>query len=210
MRLRNVKNSHVIINSSKYVIQEPETYKGKWNKVFNNNNLINIEIGMGKGDFIITLALNNPNINYIGIEKYTSVIVRAVQKLEKLEINNLKLINIDAMNIENIFSKEINLIYINFSDPWPKKRHEERRLTSSTFLGKYEKIFKNKKTIYQKTDNENLFIYSLESLSKYGYILNNISFDLHNSNIINSAMTEYEKKFLKESKKIYYLEAYKD
>ncbi len=210
MRLRNVKNAEDIINKSIYFVSNPKEYKNKWNKVFDNNNPINIEIGMGKGDFIINMAINNPNINYIGIEKYTSVIARAIQKLEDLNINNLKLINIDAINIDNIFSKEINSIYINFSDPWPKARHENRRLTSSIFLEKYDKIFKNKKVIYQKTDNEDLFIYSQDSLIKKGYILKNVSLDLHNSNIENSVMTEYEKKFLKENKKIYYLEAYKD
>ena len=210
MRLRNVKNAEDIINKSIYFVNNPKEYKKKWYKVFNNNNPINIEIGMGKGDFIINMALNNPNINYIGIEKYTSVIVRAIQKLENIDINNLKLINIDAININDIFYKETSAIYINFSDPWPKARHENRRLTSSIFLEKYENIFKKGKTIYQKTDNEDLFIYSQESLIKNGYILKNISNNLYNSDIQNNVATEYEKKFVSENISIYYLEAYKD
>lgn len=210
MRLRNVKNAEDIINKSIYFINNPKEYKEKWNKVFNNNNPINIEIGMGKGDFIINMAINNPNNNYIGIEKYTSVIVRAIQKLENININNLKLINIDAINIEDIFHEEIDKIYINFSDPWPKARHENRRLTSNIFLEKYENIFKKGKKIYQKTDNKDLFIYSQDSLIKNGYILKNISYDLYNSNIQNNVATEYEKKFVGENKSIYYLEAYKD
>lgn len=210
MRLRNVKNAEDIISRSIYFINNPKEYKKQWNKVFNNNNPINIEIGMGKGDFIINMAINNPNYNYIGIEKYTSVIARAIQKLENININNLKLINIDAINIEDIFYKEIDKIYINFSDPWPKARHENRRLTSNIFLEKYENIFKKHKIIYQKTDNKDLFIYSQDSLIKNGYILKNISYDLYNSDIQNNVATEYEKKFVGENKSIYYLEAYKD
>ena len=123
MRLKHIKNADIIINKSKYLVSNPEMYKGKWNTLFKNNNKIEIEIGTGKGKFIISKAINNPNINYIGIEKYDSPLVSAVKKLEELEINNLKLICFDAFNINDIFDREIDKIYLNFSDPWPKKRH---------------------------------------------------------------------------------------
>ena len=145
MRLKNVKGANEIIIKGKYYIQTPEENISKWNKIFNNNNPIYIEIGMGKGDFIIENAIKYPNINFIGIEKYDSVIVRAIQKSNELELNNLKIIRKDAININNIFKKEIERIYLNFSDPWPKDRHAKRRLTSPIFLTKYDDIFKNKK-----------------------------------------------------------------
>ena len=164
---------------------------------------------MGKGDFIIEMALNNPNINFIGIEMFDSVIVRACQKLEKLELNNLKLIRMDANKIEDVFDEEINIIYLNFSDPWPKNRHEKRRLTSNVFLKKYDKIFKNKCIIYQKTDNIELFSYSINSLSGYGYTLKNVTLDLYNNMIEGNVETEYEKRFVSKNIKILRLEAYK-
>ena len=157
MRLKNVKNASEIISKSSYVVLNPEDNKGKWNSVFKNNNPIDVEIGMGKGDFIIGMAKKYPNVNFIGIEMFDSVIVRAVQKLDMKDIPNLKLIRVDANEIESIFDKEINTIYLNFSDPWPKKRHAKRRLTSDSFLKKYDKIFKGKKKIIQKTDNIGLF-----------------------------------------------------
>lgn len=134
MRLKHIKDADKIINKSNYIIENPEEYKGKWNKLFNNDNNIEIEIGTGKGKFIIEKALQNSNINFIGIEKYDSPLVSAVKKLEELDINNLRLICYDAFTIDNIFDKEISKIYLNFSDPWPKKRHTKRRLTSSRFL----------------------------------------------------------------------------
>lgn len=121
MRLRKVKNAQNIIDESQYIIKKPEIYKGNYKNVFENDNPIYIEVGMGKGDFIIENALKNPEINFIGIEKFDSVMVRAVQKLEEYDIPNLKLIKIDALNIDNIFYKEISCLYLNFSDPWPKK-----------------------------------------------------------------------------------------
>ena len=210
MRLKNVKNAKEIIEKSNYIVFEPSKYKGKWSKVFNNNNPIEIEIGMGKGDFIIGMAKLHPNINFIGIEMYDSVIVRAVQKLENEEISNLKLIRMDAGNIEDVFYKEIDKIYLNFSDPWPKDRHEKRRLTSQVFLKKYDDIFKNNKTIIQKTDNEKLFLYSIESLENYGYKLKNVTKDLYNNMIKDNIKTEYEKRFNEKGIKICRLEAYKD
>ena len=208
MRLRNVKNAKEIVSNSKYVISNPKEYKGKYNELFNNNKPICLEIGMGKGDFIINMALQHPDINYIGLEKYQSIVVRAVEKLEKLEINNLKLICIDALELRDIFAKEIDTIYLNFSDPWPKKRHAKRRLTSNTFLPIYDGIFKGLKRIVQKTDNVSLFEYSIVSLSNYGYRIVDISLDLHNTDKEN-VMTEYERKFSSLGVKINYLEAQK-
>lgn len=212
MRLRNVKNKDEIMKNSTLLIENPSEYKGNWKKIFNNNNPIHIEIGMGKGDFIMEKANRYPNINFIGIEKFDSVIARAIEKIEGQDIipNNLKLIRIDAKLIEEIFVNEIDKIYLNFSDPWPKKRHSERRLTSSTFLRKYESIFKKDFEIIMKTDNISLFEYSLESFSKNGYILEKVSLDLHNSDIENNIMTEYEKKFVEKNIKINYLVAKKN
>ena len=209
MRLKNVKNAKNIVNSSNYIVENPEEHKGNWNKVFDNDKEIYIEIGMGKGDFIIGMAKLYPNINFIGIEMFDSVMARAVQKLEEENIPNLKLIRMDANEIENVFDKEIDRIYLNFSDPWPKNRHSKRRLTSHTLLSKYDSVFKGKKIIMQKTDNIDLFAFSIESLSTYGYTLKNVTLDLVNNPIENNVETEYEKKFKAIDKKICRLEAYK-
>lgn len=195
MRLKNVKGAKDIIESSPYLILNPEQYKGNYQKLFNNNNPIYIEIGMGKGDFIINNALKYPDINFIGIEKFDSVIVRAIQKLENIKISNLKLIRFDAMGIEQIFDKEIDLLYLNFSDPWPKERHAKRRLTSPIFLEKYNNIFKNNKKIIMKTDNRKLFEYSIISLTNNGYHINDISLDLYKDDVKDNIPTEYEKRF---------------
>lgn len=209
MRLRNVKNKETIMEKSKFLIRDEENYRGKWNSVFKNNNPIEIEIGTGKGNFIIEKALTNPNINYIGIERYDSVIVRALERIPDF-VTNLKLIRMNAIDIDKIFDKEVYTIYLNFSDPWPKKRHALRRLTSKVFLEKYEEIFKGEKNIYQKTDNQNLFEYSIINLTNYGYKIEDISLDLHNSQIEGNIETEYEKKFSENGNKIYYLHAKKD
>ena len=208
MRLKNVKGANEIIVKGKYYVDNPSEYKGNWNKVFNNNNPIHIEIGMGKGDFIIESAKRYPNINFIGIEKYDSVIVRAIQKSNELELSNLRLIRMDAIDLENIFLKEVDLIYLNFSDPWPKERHAKRRLTSPIFLSIYDKVFKGDKRIIMKTDNINLFNYSLESLTLYGYdiVYKTNALDCLDSNNI---MTEYESKFYNKGIKINKLEAIK-
>ena len=209
MRLKNIKGASEKILKGKYFINNPSEYKGKWNKLFNNSNPIYIEIGMGKGKFIIKNAIENPNINYIGIEMYDSVILRAVEKTNDLELNNLYLIRMDARLINDIFNKEIDLIYLNFSDPWPKERHAKRRLTSPIFLERYDSIFKNSKHIIMKTDNKDLFNYSVESLKEYGYNINDISYDLHKDK--NSIITtEYEDKFTNMGIKINYLDATKE
>ena len=205
MRLKHIKDADKIINKSAYIIENPEEYKGKWNKLFNNENNIEIEIGTGKGKFIIEKAIQNPNINFIGIEKYDSPLVSAVKKLEELDINNLRLICYDALNIENIFDREISKIYLNFSDPWPKKRHTKRRLTSDRFLEKYDLIFKDTKRIEMKTENDDLFEYSCESLTNYGYKI--IEKD---TNHISNITTEYEDKFRNIGKNINYINVVKD
>lgn len=208
MRLRNVKNKEMIIDSCDILIKDPASFKGKWLSLFDNTNPIYIEIGMGKGDFIIENAKKYPNINFIGIEKYDSVIVRAIEKLPE-SINNLKFVKMDARNIEEIFDREIDRIYLNFSDPWPKDRHARRRLTSKEFLDRYENLFKNQKEIHQKTDNRGLFEFSIQSLVNNDYKIEDISLDLHNSNRDNIIMSEYEKKFVKNNNTIYYLVAKK-
>lgn len=209
MRLRKVKNAQNIINESQYIIKEPENYKGNYKTIFKNDNPIHIEVGMGKGDFIIENALKNPNINFIGIEKFDSVMVRAVQKLEEYNIPNLKLIKIDALDIDNIFDKEISCLYLNFSDPWPKKRHTNRRLTSEVFLSKYDSIFKDIDRIVMKTDNRHLFEYSIKSFTDYGYKINDMSLDLHSDNKLDNIETEYERKFASKGMVIYYMEVTK-
>ena len=205
MRQRNVKNKKEIIESSKYYIENPNDFKGKWKDVFQNNNPIHVEIGMGKGKFIIETALKYKNINFIGIEKFDSILALALKKID-LEIPNLKMIRLDANNIEDIFSKEIDCIYLNFSDPWPKKRHEKRRLTSFNFLEKYDSIFKNDNHIIMKTDNKDLFLYSIKSFNNYVYYIENITFDLKKENDLENIMTEYEEKFTKLNNPIYKIE----
>lgn len=205
MRLRNVKKAKERLEVSEHVIKEPFLYRGKWQEFFKNKNPIHVEIGVGKGAFITTLAKNNSNINYVGIEKYDSVLVKALDKIENLA--NLKLLRVDANIIDEIFaSGEISLIYLNFSDPWPKKRHVKRRLTSPVFLEKYIKILKSDGEIHLKTDNEKFFEYSLKSLSKYFYF-KKVSLDLYSEDLKDNIMTEYEDKFVKMEKKIYKLEA---
>lgn len=209
MRLRNVTGAKEIIENSSYIILNPKEYRGKYKNLFGNNNPIYIEIGMGKGDFIIENAKRNPSINFIGIEKFDSVMVRAVQKLEDTNIPNLKLIKIDALEISEVFDKEISLIYLNFSDPWPKARHAKRRLSSEIFLQKYDLIFKNKKSIVMKTDNRGLFEYSIKSFTDYGYKINDISLNLYEDDIKNNIPTEYETRFHNRGCLIYKVEVEK-
>ncbi|MEC1658442.1 tRNA (guanosine(46)-N7)-methyltransferase TrmB [Bacillus mojavensis] len=177
-------------------ISNPADYKGKWNTVFGNDNPIHIEVGTGKGQFISGMAKQNPDINYIGIELFKSVIVTAVQKVKDSEAPNVKLLNIDADTLTDVFEPgEVKRVYLNFSDPWPKKRHEKRRLTYSHFLMKYEEVMGKSGAIHFKTDNRGLFEYSLKSFSEYGLLLTYVSLDLHNSDMEDNIMTEYEEKF---------------
>lgn len=194
MRLKNVRGASDVIEASNYVIGNPSDYRGKFKDLFDNDNPIHVEIGMGKGQFITGMAKEFPNINFIGIEMYDSVIVRAVQKQDELELPNLKLIKVDATGIEDIFDHEIDTLYLNFSDPWPKKRHTHRRLTSDRFLKRYDSIFSDKKVIIQKTDNRNLFEFSLKSFTDYGYKIEELSLDLHKDECFNIE-TEYEERF---------------
>ena len=203
MRLRNVKGASGVISNSNYIINNYFDYKGDFKSLFNNNNPIHIEVGMGKGDFIIGMALSNPNINFIGIEKFDSVLVRAVQKLDNLSIPNLRLIRMDALYIDDVFSKEVDCLYLNFSDPWPKERHAKRRLTSDLFLSKYDSIFRDDCNIIMKTDNRKLFEYSIMSFNNYGYIIDDISLDLYNDDLSGNVQTEYEKKFVSNGNIIY-------
>ncbi len=208
MRLRNVKNAKEKLNSSEYFIENPRNFKGNWGSVFSNDNPIHIEIGMGKGAFLIEMARNFPDINFIGIEKYESVLVRAIEKMEDENLQNIRFLCIDAKELTEVFEKEIDKIYLNFSDPWPKTRHAKRRLTHHDYLAIYEEIFKGEKIIVQKTDNIKLFAFSLEEFSKFGYIFEKVSLDLKNESFFNIP-TEYEQKFSSLGIKINYVEAKK-
>ncbi|MCH1625356.1 tRNA (guanosine(46)-N7)-methyltransferase TrmB [Fredinandcohnia quinoae] len=187
-----------------FVVGNPIEYKGNWKKAFGNDNPIHIEVGTGKGRFITEMAKANPSINYIGIELSERVIVAALDRLIEAEVTNLKLINFNAENLEDCFAKgDVDQIYLNFSDPWPKTRHEKRRLTYKTFLARYERILVDGGEIHFKTDNRSLFEYSLRSFSEYGLLLTNVSLDLHNSDFEGNIMTEYEEKFSKMGHPIY-------
>ena len=212
MRLKKVKNAKEIVENSKYFVDNPEEKSGKWIEIFGNDNPIHIEIGMGKGKFIINMAKKYPNINFIGIEKYDSVLVKAVKQLDERDGNipNLKLLLYDADNISEVFCNEIERIYLNFSDPWPKSKHEKRRLTSQNFLKKYDNLFVNRKDIIQKTDNRNFFDFSLQSIEEYGYTIDEITYDLYSLNDENNVPTEYEEKFNSRGIKINRLKAHKD
>lgn len=198
MRLRNIPGSREAIEANKYAYDTPKELKGKWHEVFGNNNPIHIEVGMGKGKFITTLASLNPDINYIGIEKYSSVLFRALEKMDKLELPNLYFIRMDAEEICDIFEKdEIDKIYLNFSDPWPKDRHAKRRLTSKEYFARYNQILVKDGVVEFKTDNNDLFDFSLEQIPEAGWTIKAFSRDLHNDEALNegNVMTEYEEKF---------------
>ena len=193
MRLRKIKNAgDRLLNNLGLFISNPEEYKGKWRELFNNNNPIYIEIGMGKGKFIIEHAKRNKDINYIGIEKYDSVLIKGVEKaaLEKLE--NIYFLNVDAINLNNYFLEgEVDKIFLNFSDPWPKNRHAKRRLTSEAFLKVYETILNKKGDIEFKTDNIGLFEFSVVEFNRLEYNFLEFSCDLHR-NGDDIITTEYE------------------
>lgn len=216
MRLRNVKGSHELILDNPYTIQadgaDPSDYKGLWNKnFFHNNNPVHIEIGMGKGQFITTLATINPGINYIGIEKYSSVLVKAFSKREQLRTDNLLFIRMDAENITDFFAPgETDRIYLNFSDPWPKDRHAKRRLTSRQFLERYNEILSENGFIQFKTDNRPLFDFSIEEAKEAGWCLDEVNYHLHQDGPAkDNVMTEYEQKFYNLGNPIYRLTAHR-
>ena len=198
MRLRNISGSRDIIAESPYVVHEPQQYRGRWTEVFGNANPIFIEVGMGKGQFLYTLAAGNPECNYVGIEKYSSVLLRAIQKLEAEELPNLKLLRMEAEELTAVFGKgEAAGIYLNFSDPWPKDRHAKRRLESAEFLARYDEIAAADARIEFKTDNRALFDFAVEQLPRSAWKADIITYDLHADEKLmqGNVMTEYEEKF---------------
>ena len=199
MRLRNIAGSREVIAESKYTVKDPEQKKGLWKKeIFGNDNEIHIEIGMGKGRFIMDMAALHPDINYVGIEKYSSVLLRAIQKQEELQLPNVIFIRMDAEDITEVFDEsEVGKIYLNFSDPWPKDRHAKRRLSSREFLKRYDKILKKDGVVEFKTDNEGLFTFARDEVEPAGWNIDAITYDLHNDEVMNegNVMTEYEEKF---------------
>lgn len=197
--MRNPKDKDEVLNGCDYY------YEGS----FDNNNPVCLEIGMGKGQFILNMAINNPNINYIGVEKYSSVASVAIKKINEYKPSNLKVLIGDIASIEDLLDKKIDTIYLNFSDPWPKDRHAKRRLTSPRFLERYSKIFRGNNKIIMKTDNIDLFNYSVESLKEYGYNIDYLTNDLH-SDKDNIITTEYEDKFTSKGIKINCFEATKE
>jgi len=200
MRMRNPKYKDEVINNCTFLIKDEINFEKELP--------LHVEIGMGKGNFILQKAIENPDINFIGIEKYSSVASVAIKKMMEYNLPNLRVIISDIVNLEELLKNKVDIIYLNFSDPWPKDRHEKRRLTSPNFLKLYDGFFKDKCTIIQKTDNDKLFDYSVETIKNYGYEIEKISYDLHSTDIPN-IKTEYEEKFSKEGIKIKYLKAVK-
>lgn len=208
MRYNKVVNADKIINGSSYLIKNPEMYKNKWRNVFGNNNPICLELGMGRGSFIIGMAKKYPNINFIGLELDVNQTATAVKNTSGMKLDNLKMICADANNIIDYFGKEIDTIYLTFSEPWPKKQDEKKRFTSINYLKLYDRVFKKNKHIILKTDNKILFQSGLESLSSYWYTFDVVSLDLHNDERnIKNVMTDFEMQYYKEHRQIYYLDA---
>lgn len=197
MRLRHIRGAEDAIAASPYVIQQPAEYRGRFCERFGNDHPIEIEVGMGKGKFIMELAAAHPEINYIGIERYSSVLLRALQKRAESELPNIYFMCIDAKELSEIFAPgEVNRIYLNFSDPWPKDRHAKRRLTSPDFMKVYDQILKKDGHVEFKTDNQGLFAYSLEAIPDAGWRIDAFTYDLHHSEMAEgNVMTEYETKF---------------
>ncbi|MCK4026872.1 tRNA (guanosine(46)-N7)-methyltransferase TrmB [Streptococcus suis] len=209
MRVRNRKGApELLAQYPQYVILNPEDCKGKWADIFGNDHPIHIEVGSGKGRFITGMAAQNPDINYIGIDIQLTVLSYALDRVVEAGLPNIKLLQVDGSSLTNYFNPaEIDCLYLNFSDPWPKKRHEKRRLTYKSFLDTYKEILPDKGEIHFKTDNRGLFEYSLASFSQYGMILNQVWLDLHASDFEGNVMTEYEEKFSKKGQVIYRVEA---
>ena len=198
MRLRHIKGAEETIANNRFVVQNPEECKGKWRALFPQANPIHIEVGMGKGRFIMDMAEAHPDINYIGIEMYSSVLLRATQKMEERTLDNLKFILMDAVKIDECFAEgEVDRIYLNFSDPWPKDRHAKRRLPSARFLEKFHRILVKDGEIEFKTDNRALFDFALDEVEAGGFELVRHTFDLHNDSEMmeGNIMTEYEERF---------------
>ena len=208
MRYNIVKDANRILKDSKYLIDRPEQYKNKWKDLFGNSNPIYLELGMGRGSMIIEMAKTHPNINYIGLELDENQTATAVKYVGDQKLPNLKFICDDAKNIINIFGKEIDTIYLTFSEPWPKKNDAHRRFTDISYLKLYDRVFRKHKHIIMKTDNKILFASGLESLSNYWYTFKTVSMDLNNDerNIPN-IMTDFEKQYYKEKRQVYYVDA---
>lgn len=208
MRYNVVKNANSILESNSYLVKNPYAYKGKWNNLFNNNNPICLELGMGRGSFIIEMAKTHLNINYIGLELDKNQTATALKNIKDLKLDNLKMINVDALKVAEIFAREIDTIYLTFSEPWPKKGDEKKRFTAMNYLKLYDRIFKKHKHIILKTDNKILFSSSLENLSNYWYTFEKVSVDLHNDERkIENIMTDFERQYFKEKRQIYYVDA---
>ena len=215
MRLRNIPRADDTLQAHFTVIKNPKEFRGNWTSVFGNDRPIRIEIGMGKGRFLLNMAKTYPNINFIGIERYSSVLLRAVEKFDTEEFSdlpNIRFVCMDARELPEVFAEsEVDRIYLNFSDPWPKDRHAKRRLTSSRFLGLYDQILADGGIVEFKTDNQPLFDFSLESVKESGWTLLMQTRDLHHSEFANgNVMTEYEAKFSAIGNPIYKLEAVHD
>lgn len=208
MRYNVVKDANRIIKDSPYLVANPTRYKNKWNDFFGNKNPICLELGMGRGSFIIEMAMKYPNINFIGLELDVNQTATAIKNIGTKKLPNLKMINSDAKEIINYFGKEIKTIYLTFSEPWPKKGDEKKRFTHESYLRLYDRIFKKHKHIILKTDNKILFASALESLSNYWYSFDKVSLDLHNDERnIENVMTDFEKKYYEEHRQIYYVDA---
>ena len=213
MRLRNIPGAKDAILECDWVIDEPERFKGKWESVFGEKRPLFLEVGMGKGRFLMDMARLHPERNFVGIEMYDSVLLRALQKREELEeagekFSNLVFIRVDARLLPEIFEKdEVDGIYLNFSDPWPPNRQRKRRLTWRAYLEVYDEILRQQGDLCFKTDNQRFFEWSLQEICQFGWLIQNISLDLHNSDFEGNVMTEYEEKFSAEGYRIYRLEA---
>lgn len=207
MRLRNIPGARDVIADSEFVVHNYLEEKGCWNnEVFKNTNPIRIEVGMGKGQFIYELARQNPDVNYVGIEKFSSVLLRAIQKMEEEPLPNLRFIRMEAEYIGDVFDKdEVDRIYLNFSDPWPKDRHAKRRLPSRQFLQRYDSFLKKDGVIEFKTDNHDLFMFALDEVKEAGWNLLEVTYDLHHDTKMNEGniMTEYEERFSSMGNPIY-------
>ncbi len=208
MRYNIVKNANDIIKSSSYAIKNPKSYRNKWHEIFGNKNPLCLELGMGRGSFIIEMATKHPEKNFIGLELDVNQMATALQNANGKKLDNLKMICADAGEIAEIFGKEIETIYLTFSEPWPKKQDEKKRFTATNYLKLYDRIFKKDKHIILKTDNKILFASAMETLSNYWYTFDKVSLDLHHDERkIENVMTDFEKQYKLENRPIYYVEA---
>ena len=206
MRLRNIPGARETIAESQWIVQDPASCRGKWRERFGNDHPVHLEIGTGKGKFINQLAIENPDINYVGIEKYSSVLIRALDKLDESQAQNLLFIRGDAELICEYFGEEeVDRIYLNFSDPWPKDRHAKRRLPSKEFLRRFSVILSKEGTIEFKTDNRALFDFAVDEVEQGGFKISQITYNLHNDAVMNEGniMTEYEERFSKKGNPIF-------